>query len=72
MSEYVDDLKFEYFSVSGKVNDNSTGVRLTHLPTSVVVVSDHPKNGIHFNKRQAFEMLQQKLKKDYQWELHQN
>ena len=58
------ELKIEAFNASGpggqNVNKRKTAVRITHLPTNLVVASQVSRNQ-HQNKENALELLQAKL-----------
>ena len=58
------DLKIEVFKSSGPggqyVNKRETGVRITHLPTGIVVSSQESRN-LHQNKENAMKILSWRL-----------
>lgn len=59
-----DDIRIDFFRASGPGgqhrNKSETGVRLTHLPTGVVVTATESRSR-HINLRQAFARLEAKL-----------
>lgn len=58
------DLRIDFFRASGPGgqhrNKSETGVRLTHLPTGIVVTATESRSR-HINLRQAFARLEAKL-----------
>jgi len=58
------DLRIDFFRASGPGgqhrNKSETGVRLTHLPTGIVVTATESRSR-HLNLRQAFARLEAKL-----------
>jgi protein subunit release factor B len=58
------DLRIDFFRASGPGgqhrNKSETGVRLTHLPTGIVVTATESRSR-HLNLRQAFARLEMKL-----------
>ena len=59
-----DDIRIDFFRASGPGgqhrNKSETGVRLTHLPTGIVVTATESRSR-HLNLRQAFARLEAKL-----------
>jgi protein subunit release factor A len=60
----VKDLKIDYFRGSGPGgqhrNTSETGVRITHLPTGLVVTATESRSR-HMNLQRAFARLEEKL-----------
>jgi len=60
----TDDIRIDFFRASGPGgqhrNKSETGVRLTHLPTGIVVTATESRSR-HINLRQAFVRLEAKL-----------
>lgn len=59
-----DDIRIDFFRASGPGgqhrNKSETGVRLTHLPTGIVVTATESRSR-HINLRHAFARLEAKL-----------